>query len=177
MIEHEVTGWLDRITLGISRVAMWAPACIVGIVAYEVFMRYVLGKPTLWVNEMSLWVGGGVYLTSGLYALQQRSHIRIFIFYDGAPLWLRRTFDVASVLCVCAFAAAVVWGGFGEAKAKLLRWEPFGTAFDPPIPATVKPLILLTMVLLALQSISNLVHDWNKEPEVHDPADDLDIAH
>ena len=92
--------------------------------------------------------------------MQQRSHIRIFIIYDMAPLWLRRTFDVLSTICVCVFAFAVVWGGFGEARAKFLRWETFGTAFDPPIPATIKPLVLTMLLFLALQAISNLIRDW-----------------
>lgn len=175
MVEHERTGPLDWVTWGFSRIAMWAPAFIVAIIFYEVVMRYVFLAPTLWVNEMSLWVGGGIYLTAGLYALQQRSHIRIFILYDMAPRWMRRLFDTLSVICVVIFAIAVVWGGYGEAKAKLLRWETFGTAFDPPIPATIKPLILITLVFLALQSISNLIYDWNKEPETHDPADDIDM--
>ena len=175
MIEHERTGWVDLFTWSISRVTMWAPAFIVVIIFYEVVMRYVFAQPTLWVNELSLWVAGGIYLTAGLYALQQRSHIRIFILYDRAPRWMRRSFDVLSVTCLCLFAAAVVWGGYGEAKAKLLRWETFGTAFDPPIPATIKPLILITMVLLSVQAISNLIHDWNREPESHSPADDIDL--
>jgi TRAP-type C4-dicarboxylate transport system permease small subunit len=176
MVEHERTGLVDLITWSISRVAMWAPAFIVAIIFYEVVMRYLFLRPTLWVNEMSLWVAGGVYLTAGLYALQQRSHIRIFVIYDMFPKAVRQACDVLSVVCVCIFAFAVIWGGFGEAKAKLLRWETFGTAFDPPIPATIKPLILVTLILLAIQSVSNLVHDWNREPEVHDPADDLEIS-
>ncbi|MEM7505931.1 MAG: TRAP transporter small permease [Pseudomonadota bacterium] len=175
MVEHERTGIVDLITWSVSRVAMWAPAVIVGIIFYEVVLRYVFLAPTLWVNEMSLWIAGGIYLTAGLYALQQRSHIRIFILYDMAPRWLRKLFDCLSVFCVCVFAFAVVWGGYGEAKAKLLRWETFGTAFDPPIPATVKPLILITLVLLAIQSVSNLIHDWNREPESHNPAEELDL--
>jgi TRAP-type C4-dicarboxylate transport system permease small subunit len=175
MVEHECTGWVDRVTWSISRVAMWAVAFIVAIIFYEVVLRYIFLKPTLWVNELSLWVAGGVYLTAGLYSLQQRSHIRIFIIYDLAPRWLRRVFDTLSVLCVCVFAFAVIWGGFGEAKAKLLRWETFGTAFDPPIPATIKPLILLTVLLLAIQSISNLIYDWNREPESHNPVDEIDV--
>ena len=175
MVEHECTGWVDRVTWSISRVAMWAVAFIVAIIFYEVVLRYIFLKPTLWVNELSLWVAGGVYLTAGLYSLQQRSHIRIFIIYDLAPRWLRRFFDTLSVLCVCVFAFAAIWGGFGEAKAKLLRWETFGTAFDPPIPATIKPLILITLLLLAIQSISNLIYDWNREPESHDPAAEIDV--
>jgi len=28
--------------------------------------------------------------------------------------------------------------------------------------------------LVALQAIANLIRDWNKEPEVHSAADDID---
>lgn len=173
MVEHERTGLVDLVTWSFSRIAMWAPAFIVAIIFYEVVLRYVFLRPTLWVNEMSLWVAGGVYLTAGLYSLQQRSHIRIFVLYDLAPRWMRKLFDTLSVLCVLIFAFAVIWGGFGEARDKLLRWETFGTAFDPPIPATIKPLILVTLLFLAIQSVSNLIYDWNKAPESHDPEPDL----
>lgn len=166
----------ERFLLGLSRVFMWAPAFIVGIIFYEVVARYVFFAPTLWVNEMSLWVAGGVYMTAGLYALQQRSHIRIFILYDLAPRWVRKLFDIVSFICVAIFAFAVIWGGFGEALAKFLRWETFGTAFDPPIPATNKPLILLTMALVAFASLSNLIFDWNRAPESHEPEPELTDA-
>ena len=173
MVEHERTGILDLITWSFSRVAMWAPAFIVVIIFYEVVMRYLFATPTLWVNEMSLWVGGAIYLTAGLYAMQQRSHIRIYILYDMVPKTVQRVFDILSLICVWLFAGALIWGGFGEAYAKLMRWETFGTAWDPPIPATIKPLILVTLAVLALQALSNLIYDWNREPEVHTPADYL----
>ena len=175
MVEHERTGFIDLITWGFSRVAMWAPAFVVAIMFYEVVMRYLFVMPTLWVNEMSLWVAGGIYLTAGLYSLQQRSHIRIFIIYDIVPRWLQRVFDLVSVFCLLVFVFAVIWGGFGEAWAKLMRWETFGTAFDPPIPATIKPLILITLFLLALQAVSNLIYDWNREAEKTEIAEDVDV--
>jgi len=71
------------------------------------------------------------------------------------------------------FAAAIVYGGFNEAWQKLMRWETFGTAWDPPIPATMKPLLLVTVSLVALQAVANLISDWNKEPEIHTPADEV----
>ncbi len=175
MLEHERTGPVDKITWAFSRIAMILPAIIVTIMIYEIVMRYLFVKPTLWVNELSLWLGGMIYLLAGIYAMQQRSHIRIFIVYDLAPRWLRKTFDVLSVLFFLVFVFAVIWGGFGEAWAKLMRWERFGTAWDPPIPATMKPLILITLVVLSIQSVSNLVYDWNHNPESHDVVDDLDI--
>ena len=148
------------VTHAFSRIMMWAPFFVVLIILYEVVMRYFFAAATLWVNEMSLWIAGGIYLSAGLYALLQRSHIRIFIIYDMVPLWLRRVFDILSTLCVLIFAFALIWGGFGEAKVKFWRWETFGTAFDPPIPATNKPLILAVMFFLGLQALSNLIRDW-----------------
>ena len=162
MVEHERRGWLDEITWRISRVAMVMVAVIVIIMMYEVFMRYVLEKPTMWVNEMSLWMGGWVYLSSGLYAMQQRSHIRITILYDIVPEWLRKFFEILSTLFIVLFAAATVWGGFNESQDALINWERFGTAWDPPIPAVTQPLVLVVLVVITIQAISNLIMDWDK---------------
>jgi len=173
MVEHEKTSWIDWISIGVSRVAMFIVAFIVLIMFYEVIMRYVFEKPTLWVNEMSLWLAGMVYLLSGLYVMQQRGHIRIFILYDAVPRSLQRVFDLLSTLFICLFSAAIVWGGWGEAWDKLMRWETFGTAWDPPIPATMKPLVLITVVLIAVQAVANLISDWGKEKEVHDLVEEV----
>lgn len=171
MEEHKRTGPLDWVTWSISRVAMWLPMCIVTIIFFEVMMRYVFGSPTMWVNETSLWIAGALYLLAGIYSMQQRSHIRIYILYDLCPRWLRRTCDVISVFCIVVFAVALIWGGFDDALRKFLTWEKFGTKFDPPIPATLKPLILITMAILALQAISNLIYDWNIDQGDSQPAE------
>jgi TRAP-type C4-dicarboxylate transport system permease small subunit len=173
MVEHQAESWMDWISIGISRIGMFLIAWVVAIMFYEVIMRYVFDSPTLWVNEMSMWTAGGIYLLAGLYVMQQRSHIRIFMLYDMVPRNLQRLFDAISVLLICLFSAAVVWGGFNEARDKLLRWETFGTAWDPPIPATMKPLILLTVTLIAAQAVMNLIKDWNKEKETHDLVEEV----
>jgi TRAP-type C4-dicarboxylate transport system permease small subunit len=173
MVEQEKTSWIDWISIAISRVAMFIVAFIVLIMFYEVVMRYVFQKPTLWVNERSLWTAGMVYLLAGVYVMQQRAHIRIFILYDLVPRPVQRLFDLLSTLFICLFSAAIVWGAWGEARDKLMRWETFGTAWDPPIPATMKPLILITVVLIAVQAVANLIADWGKEKEAHDLVEEV----
>jgi TRAP-type C4-dicarboxylate transport system permease small subunit len=168
MVENKPESLIDHISIAISRVAMFLIAFIVAIMFYEVVVRYIFEKPTLWVNEMSLWTAGAVYLLAGLYVMQQRGHIRIFILYDMVSRNWQRAFDTISTVLIILFAAAVIWGGFNEAYAKLMRWETFGTAWDPPIPATMKPLVLITVVLIAIQAVTNLVIDWKKEKQVHD---------
>jgi len=64
---------------------------------------------------------------------------------------------------IVLWAIATVWGGYDEALDSLLRWERFGTAWDPPIPATTQPLILIVMVIMAIQAVSNFITDWNQQ--------------
>ena len=138
-------------------------------------MRYVVEAPTKWANELTLWIAGFVFLCSGFYAMQQRSHIRIFLLYDMAPRAVQRMFDAFWVLLFVIFAIFLVFGSFKQVFIiKLHNWEMFGTAFDPPIPATIQPMILIIVVLIALQAVANLISDWNAEPQIHSAADDLD---
>ncbi|MEM8729595.1 MAG: TRAP transporter small permease [Pseudomonadota bacterium] len=164
----------DRLALFIGRVTMMLVVLLTSVMLYEVLLRYVFEAPTLWANEMSLWIAGFVFLCAGLYAMQQRSHIRIFLIYDIMPRWLQRVCDITSTTLICLFAFFLIYGGYGEALSKLHRWETFGTAFDPPIPATLKPMVLLIVTLVALQSVLNLITDWNTEPVIHTAADDID---
>lgn len=106
--------------------------------------------------------------------MQQRSHIRIFIIYEMFPRWAKKLADSVSVLLITVFAFCLVWGSYNEALDKFQRFESFGTAWDPPIPATVKPAILIAVVLVAVQAISNLIADWNKEEKKYSPADEID---
>lgn len=164
-IEPEPHGFFDIVSLIASRIAMIFTALIVIVMFYEVVSRYMFSKPTLWANELSLWMAAFVFLLAGQYAMQQRSHIRIYVIYDLMPRWMQKTADVVSLLLLVFFTFAMVWGGYADAKTRLLRMETFGTAWDPPIPGLVKPAILIIIIMVTIQAISNLIADWNKQPE------------
>ncbi len=175
--QMEFQDWrpIDRIALFIGRVTMVMIISMTLVMLYEVFLRYALEQPTLWANELTLWIAGFVFLCSGLYAMQQRCHIRIFLLYDVVPRWMQRTFDVVSALLLVIFAFFLVFGSFYQVFViKFYKWEMFGTAFDPPIPATVQPMILIIVSLVAAQAVINLISDWNLKPVVHTAADDID---
>jgi TRAP-type C4-dicarboxylate transport system permease small subunit len=173
-IEGHPQGFFDILSLVVSRTAMVLTALTVLVMFYEVVLRYLFSAPTLWANELSLWMASFIFLFAGQYAMQQRSHIRIYVIYDLMPRWMQKTADVISCLLIVFFAFALVWGNYADAMRRFLRMETFGTAWDPPIPGIVKPAILIIIVLVAVQAVSNLIADWNKAPESHSPLDDID---
>ena len=72
------------------------------------------------------------------------------------------------------FVAGLWWGGYDEASAQFYRWETLGTYFDPPVPATITPAVLIVVTLVGVQALSNLVRDWNQEPVQHSTHDEPD---
>src|SRR5210317_194541 len=163
--DYEIT-WVDKIKYLIPGIVL--------VMMYEVFVRYVLFAPTLWANELSLWLAGIVYLIGGIYAMRVRSHIRIVMLYDIVSRKTQRIFDLIGVIVLVLYVIALVYGGIPDASRAFLKWERFGTAWDPPIPAVLKPLILLSMILITLQAINNLIIDWKKPKEIaYDPTKDL----
>jgi TRAP-type mannitol/chloroaromatic compound transport system permease small subunit len=172
--DYEIT-WVDRINLIICHTTKYLIPGIILVMLYEVFVRYVLFAPTLWANELSLWLAGVVYLIGGIYAMRVRSHIRIVMLYDIVSRRTQRIFDLIGVIVLVLYVIALVKGGMPDASRAFLKWEKFGTAWDPPIPATLKPLILISMFLITLQAINNLIIDWKKPKEkAYDPAKDLE---
>ncbi|MEP1933900.1 MAG: TRAP transporter small permease subunit [Roseibium sp.] len=176
-MEYEGASAIDRVSLFIGRVTMMMIAVMTMVMLYEVFMRYIVEKPTEWANEMTLWFASFVFLMAGLYAMQQRCHIRIFLLYDVVPRWLQRVFDCISTILIVLFAFFLVYGSYKQVFVnKLYKWELYGSAFNPPIPATLQPMVLIVISLVALQAVLNLIADWNKEPEIHtDEPDEEEI--
>ena len=107
-IETPPEGVFDLVSVVLGRLAMIMTAFVVLVMFYEVVSRYVFARPTLWANELSLWIAAFVFLLAGLYAMQQRSHIRIYIIYNMMPRWAQKASDTISVLLIVGFAFALV---------------------------------------------------------------------
>lgn len=162
--DHCVTS-VDRVVMFVSRLCMLFLVVVVLITAYEVVMRYVFRSPTLWVNEMTLWLGSAIFLVAGAYTMQRRGHIRITAVYDIVPRRVRVAFDVLSVVVVVAYAVLFIVPSFPIVYETVARWERFGTYWNPPIPATVKPLCLLATFLISVQAVNNLIIDLRNPPK------------
>ena len=110
---------------------MWLVAAIVAVMVFEVISRYVFDKPTLWANELSLWLAGILYLFAGLNAMRERAHIRVTIFYDALPKNGKRVLDALAMMVVVVFAGLLIFGSYESVWQTVARWERFGTAWNP----------------------------------------------
>ncbi|WP_136253414.1 MULTISPECIES: TRAP transporter small permease subunit [Halomonadaceae] len=72
---------IDFIVMLTGKAASYLMPLLAGIVAFEVFARYVLGSPTIWAYDTSLFLFGYITALGGAYAQQKRAHINVDILY------------------------------------------------------------------------------------------------
>lgn len=137
---------------------------IVAVTLYEVVARYIFVRPTIWANELSLFLSAIVFLVSGVYAMQRDEHLRISVLRDAMPRRVRRVFDAISLACALIFCGGLAWFGFPTSWQALITWERFGTAWNPPIPAVIKPLIVVVAVAMAVLAIVNFFRAGRRPP-------------
>lgn len=78
----------------IGRSVSYLLPLLAGIVAYEVFARYILNQPTIWAYDTSLFLFGYISALGGAYAQKKGAHINVDIVYAKVSEKTRRVFDL-----------------------------------------------------------------------------------
>ena len=156
---------IDRLSAGLGRVAALAYFATGLMLAWEVFMRYVFIAPTIWAAELSqLCLVWGTWLAAA-WLLHKRQHIRITLLTDHLPPPLRRLQEVAVLLFIAGFAAAVTWYGAPLAYDSFARGRTTGSMLDIPI-VWSEMAVPLGCGLLCLQALAEALRTAFHGPSV-----------
>ncbi|MCI0511459.1 TRAP-type mannitol/chloroaromatic compound transport system permease small subunit [Chromohalobacter marismortui] len=164
--------FLSRLAAGMDRVSVFIGyacavlffACIV-LSALEVVMRYVFDSPTLWTFEtvMALCATGWV-LTSG-YVTQRKRHIAITMVELLVPASVWKKMELVSLVAAIFALSMLVWAGWGPAVHAIQGIERSGSAFNSPLPAYLKPTLVVGAFIYVLQLLANVVHWFEDRAE------------
>lgn len=73
---------IDNANKWVGRVVSFFVLAVIGVIIYEVAMRYVLVKSQLWVPETSLFLFGALFVLGGGYVFLHQGHVRLDAIYE-----------------------------------------------------------------------------------------------
>lgn len=118
----------DRIENLMSAGALVLLVAITLAVCVEVFMRYVLNDPLVWVVELAEYSLLYICFLGAAWALREGNHVRVDIFLGAFSKRWRRRFGVASSLLGLGVAVILTIWGAGAV------WEKYVTgAYNPTV--------------------------------------------
>lgn len=166
---------LDKLIAKTSELLSLFFVFTVAISFYEVLSRYLFNSPTIWVHETASFLGGTLFTIGGIYALATDKHVRVVLIYDIVSQKNRHYLNIFHHLAGLLFSGLLVFAAYQMVEsAWFTPWgdvhlETSGTAWNPPFPALLKGIILLTVCLMFIQFVLHLIseiQDLRKEKDV-----------
>ena len=95
-------------------------------ITVDVFMRYVLGSPTIWITEVSTYLFLYVIYLATAYALQQGMHIKVTFLRDFFGKRTQRILDLITSILAALFTAVLLW------QVSEMTWTAFKGNWTSP---------------------------------------------
>ncbi len=132
---------------------------LLGVVIYEVFMRYGFNSPTVWGFEATAFLYGMHYMFGLAYTDVHKGHVQVDIFTSLAPKKMRAILGALTTLVffLPVMVCMTIWSGKFAIYA-VEGMERNSTSWAPPI-WPYKIIMALCFFFLLLQGISNLIND------------------
>jgi TRAP-type mannitol/chloroaromatic compound transport system permease small subunit len=122
----------------------------------EVFLRYAIGRPTVWTNELAQYLFGAYVMLSGAYLLSHKGHASVDIIYGRFPRRVQAGISILTSFLFFVFVYVLVTEGASIALQAVEELEHSGTAWNAPI-WPVKLTIPIGSALLFVQGVSDLI--------------------
>ncbi len=104
----------DAIVMVAGHIAAMLMPVLAGVVAFEVFSRYLLDAPTIWGYDTALFLFGYIAALGGAYAQQKRAHINVDILYLKVSGTSRRIFDLLTGVLAMFFLYVMIIMALGK---------------------------------------------------------------
>jgi TRAP-type mannitol/chloroaromatic compound transport system permease small subunit len=148
---------IDKLSDWCGRAFAWLVLPLIGIMVYEVVVRYTL-RPTLWAYDLSYMTYGAMFMLGAAYTLSKGAHIRADFVYR---LWSPRTQGLVDAACyLFLFFPGIgffLWVGADFAFESATRAErSAGSAWMPYI-YPLKSTIPVAAALLLVQGVSEFI--------------------
>lgn len=146
---------IEQLSIWVGRAFGWCILILTLSVAYEVFVRYVLNAPTVWVFDMMVQMYGALFLMAGPYALAQDTHVRADVIYRFLSVrWQGRVDLLLYIVFFFPGMLALVWFGWEIAGDS---WRYKEVSWNSPARIQIyffKTLIPLAGALFIIQGVA-----------------------
>lgn len=155
----KIAGAIDALNEKIGLYAAYLILPLIGVVVWEVFMRYGFNSPTSWAFELTVFLYGVHFSLALAYAHKHNTHVAIDVFESrlaARPRLILRIFTNA-VLFIPAIGFLTYYTCV-MAASSWQQWEHASSSWAPAI-YPFKTLMAIGFILFFLQGLAKLIND------------------
>jgi TRAP-type mannitol/chloroaromatic compound transport system permease small subunit len=143
--------YIENISQWVGTKVSWIIIALTGIVAYDVIVRYVFDKATLWAFDTAILLFSALFLLGAAYTHYVNSHIRVDVIFNQFPP--RGQAIASSFFYIVLFFPLLVLLTWTGTKAAIQSWavderSVFTPLLFPIYPVKTIPPIAFLLFLL-----------------------------
>ena len=124
----------------------------------DVFLRYVLNSPSLWISSTLQIAMVLLACVGGIYSLNDNAFVKLDLFYANFSPKKKAICDIITVVFTFLFLGVLVWKGYAAAKMSIMLNQHTPTSIPLPI-YPLKIFFPITGIIMLLVVIKKLVRD------------------
>lgn len=124
----------------------------------DVFLRYVLNSPSLWISTTVQVAMVSMACVGGIYALNSNSFVKLDLFYANFSKRKKAVCDIITVVFTILFLVVLIWKGTSAAIMSVKLKQVTPTSIPIPI-YPLKIFIPISGFLMMLVVLKKLVND------------------
>jgi TRAP-type mannitol/chloroaromatic compound transport system permease small subunit len=149
---------IDAFSRAFGAIAAILVVVLVGLMLYDVVLRYAFNAPTSWGNDLNTWLMGASFILSIAYAMATDSHVRVDLLYDQRTRPRMRIFDLIGLAAIVLPTVAwVTWGLYDHFMAAYLSGERSGSGGWNPIVWPFKLILFIGFAIFTLQIVAEII--------------------
>jgi TRAP-type mannitol/chloroaromatic compound transport system permease small subunit len=149
---------IDRFNTVLGRATGVLVFFVAAAIVYEIVVRHVFNRPTIWANESTVFACCIVYMLGGAWAMLEDRHVRIDVFYHKFSPRNRAIVDLCMYPVFCLYIIVMLWVSTNYAWESIKVRETTMSPWDPPI-YPMKIVMTLGLILLLIQGTVKLLRD------------------
>ena len=148
----------DRISAWFGKAFAWTILVMTFAMSYEVFVRYLLNRPTSWSLDVSFIMYGALFMMGGAYTLSRGGHVRgDFLYRLWRPRTQARLEFILYILFFFPGVTALVISGWKYA-ARSVGFQEVSVNSPAGVPVyQFKAVIVAAGILLFIQGIAQMM--------------------
>jgi TRAP-type mannitol/chloroaromatic compound transport system permease small subunit len=149
---------VDRLSTWVGQAFAWLIVALTLLITWEVFSRYVLGRPHAWAFDAMIMLYGTLFMMAGAYTLSKNGHVRGDVLYGFFPPRLQAALDLTLYFVFfLPGVIALVWAGYRYAGESWAINEHSNITSDGPPIYPFKTVIPIAGAFLLLQGLAEIV--------------------
>lgn len=149
---------IDSLNERVGKNSGWLIVPLILLVVYDVTLRYVFNRPTVWAWDINIQLLGALVILGGGYTLLHGGHIGVDVLVIRLSPRKRAIVDLITSVFFFFGVGVLMWKAVVDTLFSLQIRERYTSVFAPPI-YPFKILMVVGILLLLLQGLVKFIRD------------------